>query len=92
MSQQSLRKPYRPLLLLNISLVQCIPAHLTNQIDYITIDVNVKCVHSQVSEQLYSDVKSVNSVFVFDKIINNSDSFRIKYLSGSEISVILCVL
>ena len=36
-------------------------------------------------------VTSVNSVFVSDKIINNSDNFRIKCLSYSEISAILCV-
>ena len=41
---------------------------------------------------LYSDVTSVNSVFVFDKIINNSDNFRIKCLSyNSEISLIFCL-
>jgi len=45
-----------------------------------------------LSVQLYSDVTSVNSVFVPDKIINNSDKFEIKCLSYSKISVILCVL
>ena len=40
--------------------------------------------------QLYFDGTSVNSVFVSDKIINNSDNFRMKCLS--DISVILCVL
>jgi len=41
--------------------------------------------------QLYSDVTSVNSVFVSDKMINNSDNFRVKWLSYSKISAILCV-
>ena len=45
-----------------------------------------------LSVQLYSDVRSVNSVFVSYKIINNSDNFRVKCLSYSEISAILCVL
>ena len=47
------------------------------------------CTHSV---QLYSYVTSVNLVVVFDKIINNSDNFRIKCYSDSEISAILCVL
>ena len=34
--------------------------------------------------QMYSDVTSVNLVFVSDKIINNSDNFRIKCLSSSN--------
>ena len=41
---------------------------------------------------LYSDVTSVNSVFVCDKVINNSDNFRIKCLSHSKISAIKCIL
>ena len=46
-----------------------------------------------LSVQLYSYVTSVcNSVFVSDKIINNSDNFRIKCLFYNKISVILCVL
>ena len=32
-----------------------------------------------LSVQLYSYVTSVNSVFVFDNIINNSGNFRIKH-------------
>ena len=44
-----------------------------------------------LSVQLYSDVTSVNSVFVSDQIINDSDSFRIKCLSYSKISAIVCV-
>ena len=51
-----------------------------NQIDSSTIDGNV---------QLYSDVTSVNLVFVTDKIINNSDNFRKKCLSYSKISFFL---
>ena len=39
---------------------------------------------------LYSVVTSVNSVFVSDKIINNSDNFRIKVLFLRKISAILC--
>ena len=42
--------------------------------------------------QLYSDDTSVNLVFVSDKIINNSDDFRIKGLIYSILSAILCVL
>jgi len=45
-----------------------------------------------LSVQLYSNVTSVNLVFVSDKIINNSDDFTYKCLSYSEISAILCVL
>ena len=51
-----------------------------------TTDDNVKFL------QLYSDVTSVNSVFVPDKNINNSDNVRIKCLFYSKISAILCVL
>ena len=40
---------------------------------------------------MYSYVTSVNSVFVSDKIINESDSFRIKRLSYNKISAIVCV-
>ena len=40
------------------------------QIAFSTIDGNVEFAHSQ-SVQLYFDVKSVNSVFVSDKIIDN---------------------
>ena len=59
-----------------------------DQIDSITIDGNIECV------QLYSDVTIVNSVFDFvsDKIVNNSDNFRINCLSYSKISAILSVL
>ena len=59
------------------------------QIDSSTIDSNVEF-HSQ--DGLYSDVTSVNFVFVSDKIINNSENFRIKCFSYSEISAILWVL
>ena len=52
----------------------------------LAIDGNVESV------QLYSDVTNVNSVFVSDKIINNSDDYKIKCLSYSKISAILCVL
>ena len=45
-----------------------------------------------LSVQLHSDVTSANSVFVSDKIDNNSDNFRMKCLSYIKISVILCVL
>ena len=58
------------------------------QIDSSTIDGNVEL----LSVQLYSDVTSVDSVFVSDKNVNNSDNFRIKCLSYSNISAILCVL
>ena len=37
-----------------------------------------------LSVQVYSDATSANSVFVSDKIINNSDNFRIKYLSYNK--------
>ena len=37
-----------------------------------------------LSVQVYSDVTSANSVFVSDKIINNSENFRIKYLSCNK--------
>ena len=50
------------------------------QIAFSTIDGNIEFAHSQ-SVQLYFDVKSVNSVFVSDKIIDNNDNFRINYLS-----------
>ena len=53
----------------------------TMQIDTSTIDGNVEFV------QPYSD-----SVSVSDKIINNSEKFRIKCLFYSKISAILCVL
>ena len=48
--------------------------------------------HCTLSVQLFSDFTSVNSVFVSDKIIYNSDNFRIKCLFYSKISAILCVL
>ena len=57
------------------------------QIDSSTIDGNVEFV--TLSVQLYSDVTSVNSVFVSDKIINNSDNFIIKRLSYNEKGAIL---
>jgi len=57
------------------------------QIDSSKIDGNVT-----LSVQLFSDVTSVNSVLVSDRIINNSDSFIIKCLSYSEISAIKCIL
>ena len=57
------------------------------QIDSSTIGGNVEFAHSQ-----YSDVTSVNSVFVSDKTINYSDYFRIKCLFYSKISAILCVI
>ena len=41
-----------------------------------------------LSVQLYSDVTSVSSVFVSDKIINNIDNFRIKCLSYKEINCV----
>jgi len=44
-----------------------------------------------LSVQLYSVVTSVNSVFVSDKMINNSDHFRIKCFSYSKISAILYI-
>jgi len=59
------------------------------QIDSNTIDGNVEFVQFV---QLYSYVTSVNSVFVSDKIINDSDNFRIKCLSYSKIRAILSVL
>ena len=39
-----------------------------------------------------SDVKRVNLVFVSDKIINNCDNFKIKFLSYSKISAIVYVI
>ena len=51
------------------------------QIDSSTIDGNGICI---LSVQLYSVVTSVKSVFVSDKIINNSDNFRIKCFSYSK--------
>ena len=54
-----------------------------SQIDSSTIDGNVEFVHSQYNH-VNSDVTSVNSVFVSDKIINNSDNFRIKSLSSAK--------
>ena len=45
-----------------------------------------------LSVQLYSDVTIVNSVFVSDKIIKNSDYFIIKCLSYIKISAIKCIL
>ena len=44
-----------------------------------------------LSVQLYSDVTSVNLVFVSDKIINNGDNFRIKCLSYSKITTIFLI-
>ena len=44
------------------------------------------------SVQLYSDVTSVNWVFVSIKIINNSDNSRIKCLSYNKISAITFAL
>ena len=43
-------------------------------------------------EQLYADVTSVNSFFAYDKIINNSDNFRIKCLFHSKIIGILEIM
>ena len=43
-----------------------------------------------LSVQLYSDVTSVNSVFVSDKIIYNSDNFLLKCLSYSKTSNFMC--
>ena len=40
---------------------------------------------------MYSDVTSVNLICVSDKIINNSDNFKIKCLSNSKISAFFCV-
>ena len=60
------------------------------QIGSNTIDGNVGFVHSQYSCFLSSH--SVNSVFVSEKIINNSDNFRIKCFSYSKISANSCVL
>ena len=54
-----------------------------------TIDGNTECVHFQYS---CLNVVSVNSNFLSDKTINKSDIFRLKCLSVSEISAILCVL
>ena len=45
-----------------------------------------------LSVQLYSYITSVNSVFMPDKIINDSDNFRRKSLSYSEKGAILCVI
>ena len=59
------------------------------QIDFSTIDGNVEFA---LSVQTYSDVTSDNSVFVSEKIVNNNDNFRIKCLSYSKISAIICVL
>ena len=56
------------------------------QIDFSTIDDSVEFVHSQYSCILTSQV---STQFVF---INNSDNFRIKCLSYSKISAIVCVL
>ena len=62
---------------------------MENQIGSSTIDGKVEFVHSI---QLYSDVTTVNSVLMSNKLINNSDNFRIKCLSYCNISAILCVL
>ena len=56
-----------------------------NQIDSSTIDGNAEFVHSQYS------CTSVNSVFESDKIINNSDNFRIKCFSYSKNFVFLVI-
>ena len=61
-----------------------------SQIDSRTIDGKVEFVHSQYSCILTSQVSI--QFYVSDKIINNSDNFRIKCLSYSKISAILCVL
>ena len=45
-----------------------------------------------LSVQLYSYITSFNSVFMPEKIINNSDNFGIKSLSYSEKGAILCVI
>jgi len=45
-----------------------------------------------LSVQLYSYVTSVNLVFVSNKIINNSDDFRIKCLPYSKIIAMFSVL
>ena len=57
------------------------------QIDSSTIDGNVECLHSQYSCILTSQVS-----YVSDKVINNSDHFKIKCLSYSKIRAISCVL
>ena len=59
--------------------------YTVNQIDFSTIELYTR-------RQQYSDVTSVNSVFVSKKIVNNSANFRIKCLSYSKINAILCVL
>jgi len=45
-----------------------------------------------LSVQVYSDITSVNLVFLSDKIFNNSDNFGIKCLFYGKISAILCSL
>ena len=59
------------------------------QIDSSTIYGNVKFVHSQYSCILTSHLSI--QVF-FNKIIKKIDNFRIKFLSYSKITAILCVL
>ena len=54
-----------------------------------TIDGNVVFVHSQYSCILHHKCQFS---FVSDKIINNSDNFRIKSLSFSEKGAIFCVI
>ena len=55
-----------------------------------TIDGNVEFVHSQYICILSSQVSI--QFFLSDKIIKNSDNFRIKCLSYSKIRAILCVI
>ena len=71
----------------NSCMVPSVPFCCSFQIDSSTIDGNVKFVHYQYN--CISVFSRVNLVFVSDKIINNSDNFRIKCLSYSKINAIL---
>ena len=63
---------------------------LTKKIIKYTIDGSVVFLHSQYSCILTSQVS--NQFYVSDKIINNSDNFRIKSLSFSEKELFFFVL
>jgi len=65
------------ILLLSISLVQ---------IDFSTIDGNVKFVHFQYTVFWRH---TCQQIYVTDKVNNNSDDFRIKFLSYSKIRPIV---
>ena len=63
----------------------------SEKIDFSSVDSKVAFKNSQYTA-MYFYVTSDNLIVVSDKTINNSDNFRLKCLSFSKISALLCVL